>query len=104
MRWYGDNSELSSVWDAKIPDILIFGGIAIKNNDIPKLSKIIEKHKGLYKPEAEFPIKYNMRDLKKWFKRHKLIDLYKIILKDSQAWRRSLIQDSLQIDYKIVVS
>jgi len=36
MRWYGDNSELNGIWKAEIPDVLLFGGIAIEDSDAQK--------------------------------------------------------------------
>lgn len=104
MRWYGDNSELNGIWNAEIPDILIFGGILISEEEIPKLMAVIESQKKEYSPQGDFPIKYNMRDLQAWFDKDGRKDLYTSLLSNSNTWRRSIIQDSLSVDYSIIVS
>lgn len=104
MRWYGDNTELNGIWNTTIPDILVFGGFLIRKEEIPRLLGIIETNKLKYASEPNFPIKYNLRDLKHWFKRAGREALYSNLLNESQNWRRALIEQSLSIDYKIIVS
>lgn len=41
IRWYRDNSELRSSLDARIPDILIFGGIAVNEEARDRICSII---------------------------------------------------------------
>ena len=48
MQWYGDNSELNGIWDAELPDILIFGGIAVRKPAIPELKRTISTVKKKY--------------------------------------------------------
>lgn len=104
MRWFGDNSALNGIWNATVPDILVFGGFAIREEDIPRLLAIIESNKLKYAADADFPIKYNLRDLKHWFEKDGRVELYSKLLSESKIWRQALIEQSLSIDYKIVVS
>ena len=57
MQWYGDNSELNGIWGSDLPDILLFGGIAIKKNSIQALKDIINRVKGRYSEDPYYPIK-----------------------------------------------
>jgi len=104
MRWYGDNSELNGIWDAELPDILIFGGVSIFKEQIPRLIQIINSKKQEYSKEADFPIKYNFRDLKRWYEDRQLVDLYSRLISDSKKWRKDIIKESLEIDYNIVIA
>jgi hypothetical protein len=104
VEWYGDNSELNGIWDAELPDILLFGGIAIRKEAIKQLIKIIYQIKRRYSSDPYFPLKYNFRDLKKWYESSKKMDLYHHLLKESFNWRAKIVEESLACDYKIVIA
>ena len=104
MIWYGDNSELKRTREAPIPDILLFGGIAISREQSQTLSELIRSIKVAYREQADFPIKWNMRSLRSWFQDNDLADLYKRLLAESKQWRYELLRASLKLDYRIIVS
>lgn len=104
MQWYGDNSELNGIWNAELPDILLFGGIAIRKDEIPRLCEIIKQNKSRYSEDPYFPIKYNFRELRSWFDQRGKADLYHRLIESSGEWRRSIIEESLECEYKIVVA
>lgn len=104
MQWYGDNSELNGIWSAELPDILLFGGIAIRKSSIPALKQVINCVKKRYAQDTHFPVKYNMRALDRWFIDHSQKHLYQKLLKESRDWRYRMIQDALACDFKIVLA
>lgn len=104
MQWYADNSELNGIWGAELPDILLFGGIAVRKEAIPSLMRTISQVKKRYSADPHYPIKYNFRDLRQWFDSRGLRALYRALLKDSQDWRARLVEESLACDYKIVIA
>ena len=104
MQWYGDNSELNGIWDAPIPDILLFGGIAIGRKEAESLRNLIASFKHRYRSEVDFPIKWNLKDLHRWYQNKGLDKLYNKLLNESKEWRTFLIRKSLGIDYKIIVA
>jgi hypothetical protein len=104
MQWYGDNSELKGIWNAPIPDILLFGGIALGKEQAESLRRLIIDFKHEYRKEADFPIKWNLKDLQRWFKNKNHQELHQKLLKESKDWRTSLIRASLAIDYKIIAA
>ena len=64
-RWYADNSELLGPWGAEIPGVLLLGGFAIDVADEAGLRERVEVVKrGLADP-PDFPMKWNMRDLRR---------------------------------------
>jgi hypothetical protein len=104
MQWYGDNSELNGIWNAELPDILLFGGIVIRKDSIKRLCEVITRNKIKYSDDPFFPIKYNLRDLRSWFDRRGKASLYRRMLRKSKEWRRSIIEESLECEYTIVVA
>lgn len=104
MIWYGDNSELKSTCEAPIPDILLFGGIAISREQSLALTELIRSMKVAYREQGDFPIKWNMRDLRSWFQVNGLADVYRHLLDESKEWRYRLLRASLKLDYRIIVS
>src|SRR4030042_742643 len=104
MQWYGDNSELNGIWDADLPDILLFGGIALRKDAVPQLQQVIIRNKKRYSDHPYFPIKYNFRGLETWYKQRGLSILYKQLLHDSRTWRQKIVDESLECEYKIIIS
>ncbi len=104
MRWYGDNSELSGIWRAEMPDILLFGGIAISDSEGEKLHQRIAKIKEAYTKFGAFPIKWNFKDVKSWFDKHKHPEAFEPIQRDSKKWRIAIVDAAADINLRIVIS
>jgi len=104
LHWYADNSELTGIWGAEIPDILLFGGVVVDSSQVGKLSEALNKVKVRYRPECDFPLKWNMKDLKEWFSKTLTDDLYQRIEKESRDWRKEIFEGLVSLDFKIVIS
>jgi hypothetical protein len=104
MRWYADNSELNGIWNAKIPDVLMFGGIAIEDSSARKLIRKIRAVKKQYSEFGAFPIKWNFMDVQRWFDKRNASATFAELKRRSREWRRSIIEASLDIDFTIVVA
>jgi hypothetical protein len=104
VRWYADNSELNGIWNAKIPDILMFGGIAIEESDARKLVRKIRTIKREYSQFGGFPIKWNFMDLQRWFDKHKASATFAELKRRSKEWRQSIIDASTDIKFTVVVA
>ena len=104
IRWYADNSDLRGIWDAAIPDILFFGGIAVDEKNRSDLCSIIQRIKSAYRAEADFPFKWNFRDLENYYQRYGLNELYQTLLAESQNWRAEIFRQIAEIDFTIIIS
>jgi len=104
IRWYADNSYIHGIWGAEIEDILVFGGIALDREVENEISRIMDNVKGSYDIENDFPVKWNMRDLKKYYEKQGLSDLYKVLLEDSKVWRRQMFREAAGVDFTIIVA
>lgn len=104
IRWYADNSYIHGIWGAEIEDILMFGGIALDNDAERAISTIMENVKRPYKHEADFPVKWNVRDLEKYYRKVDLGDLYKAILKESKDWRRQIFREASNLEFTIIIA
>jgi len=104
IRWYADNSELKGIWDSALPDILIYGGICADNDAQNCLCEIIKDVKFGYNKDADFPLKWNFRDLKDYYQNIGKLDLYERLLKSSKIWRKKLFRKMASIDFIIIMS
>jgi hypothetical protein len=103
MRWYADNSELNGIRGASIPDILMFGGIAINPNQANSLRLAIESIKEKYgHPRA--PVKWNFKDLKSLYKKQNLEKLYYELLQSSKEWRIAIANIANDFDFSIIIA
>ena len=90
IRWYADDAELNSIYYSEIPDIRLFGGIVIRQEDERGLCSDFNKLKSRISPDFHFPIKWNFKDLKKFFNQHDRIELYEEILHQSKEIRENV--------------
>lgn len=103
MRWYADNSELNGVRGSSIPDILLFGGVALRADQIRPLREAIESIKAKYgHPRA--PVKWNFKDLKSLYKRQGIENLYSELLATSKAWRADIAEVAKDFEFCIIVA
>jgi hypothetical protein len=103
LRWYADNSELNGIREAEIPDILLFGGIAVAPHAEAPLRQAIELVKGKYgHPRA--PVKWNFKDLKALYEKQNQTALYEELKDTSKQWREQIFQAANEFDFTIVVA
>lgn len=103
MRWYADNSELSGIREAEIPDILLFGGIAVAPNAEAPLRQAIELVKGKY-GHSRAPVKWNFKDLKTLYEKQNKTALYEQLRDSSKQWREEIFQAANAFDFTIIVA
>lgn len=101
MRWYADNSELNGIREADIPDILLFGGIAVSPENERPLRQAIDTVKAKYGATG-LPIKWNFKDLQSKYGGKE--DLYKQLLSTSKDWRQEIFESVSGLDFTIVVA
>lgn len=103
LRWYADNSELNGARGTNIPDILLFGGVAIPPDCDVAFRNMIEEIKSKY-GHHRAPIKWNFKDLKKTYEEQNMGALYQKMLTSSKEWRSEIFTASLKFDYKIIIA
>jgi hypothetical protein len=101
--FYADDSNLRLNIQSSIPDTLLFGGIIIKKSDEKRLVAIIDEAKKPYGKPC-IPIKWNFKDLKADYQKGTTLEVYNNMLADSNVWRQRILQNSLSINYTIVIS
>jgi len=103
LKWFADNSELNGIKEAEIPDILMFGGIAVPTNVEHELRLRIEGIKGQYAhPRA--PVKWNMRDLKSSYMNQGQVEMQKHLQDSSREWRREIFTALAEYEVTLIVS
>ncbi len=104
IRWYADNSELQGIWAAEIPEILLYGGICVSDEGKHQLESIIRDLKTRYDQSCDFPLKWNFRDLRNYYRRQGREELYHRLLSDSERWRRHIFRMISGVDFSIIAS
>lgn len=103
MKWFADNSELNGIKEAEIPDILMFGGIAVPAGIEHELRGRIESIKKKYAhPRA--PIKWNIRDLKNLYQKEGQGEMHSRLLDSSREWRQEIFTAIAEYDITLIVS
>jgi hypothetical protein len=103
LRWYADNSELSGIREAEIPDILLFGGVIISPEAEAALQSEVEKIKKRHgHPRA--PIKWNLKDLKELYRKQHQKELYERLVASSAEWRAELFNCLAAADCALLIS
>ncbi|WXG52740.1 MAG: hypothetical protein RNU03_18665 [Candidatus Sedimenticola sp. (ex Thyasira tokunagai)] len=103
MRWYADNSELNGLRGTTIPDILLFGGVAVPPDQEAGLRDAIESVKAKY-AHKRAPVKWNFKDLKALYKKQGMDSLYDDLLKSSKEWRMEIAHATSSFGFKIIVA
>ena len=103
MRWYADNSELNGIRGSQIPDILLFGGLAVPPDSEFILRTTIEEVKSKFGP-PRIPVKWNFKDLKRVFVRQNKRSIYDELLKKSQEWREEIFKAVKDIEFTIIIA
>lgn len=103
MKWFADNSELNGIKEAEIPDILLFGGIAVPAKIEHELRSRIEDIKGHYAhPRA--PIKWNMRDLKSLYEKQGQPEIQRDLQATSREWRAEIFNALTEFPVTLIVA
>lgn len=92
MKWYADNSELSGIKGAEIPDILLFGGLIVSPETENYVKAEVEKIKRRYSGHARAPVKWNLKDLRELYKTQAKELLYDRLMKTSRNWREEIFR------------
>ncbi len=103
MRWYADNSELNGIRGAAIPDILLFGGIAVPPETDKELRLRIEEVKGRH-GHTRAPIKWNFKDLRPLYRKQNQDELHAAMLSASKEWRMELADAVADLDFTIIIA
>ena len=103
-KWYADNSELNGIWDAEIPDILLFGGVIGDQEALAGLQHALAEVKSEYTDEIRFPLKWNLRDLQTRFQSVGEGNLYRRLLEDASTWRREFFGLVRDVDFTVIAA
>lgn len=104
MRWYADNSELNGIREARIPDILLFGGYAIEGGQEIAVRESVEDVRERNFGSRRAPVKWNFKDLKSHYEKQGQMELYERILHSSKEWRSEIMETIKKYDIKIIMS
>lgn len=104
MKWWADNSELNGIKEAEIPDILMFGGIAISEDSEQELCSKIEMIKKNRCAHPRAPIKWNLKDLKYIYNKEKIDNIFTKLLESVRECRLDIFKAIADSDGTIIIA
>ena len=104
-KWFADDTYLKKDRETVKPNIYLFGGVMISNENEIILRDKIQTIKAKY-THPNLPIKWNIKDtsVKEIYDRFGRQQEYEKLKNDSNIWRKEIFQESLSVDYKIFIS
>lgn len=103
MRWYADDSDLRTIKDVHVPNIVLFGGVAVSRENEKPLRDAIESAKQMF-GNKRFPLKWNFKDLRGKYEEQGQIDLYKQVMSNMFDIRKAVFEAVSKIDFTIIIS
>lgn len=103
MRWYADDSDLRTIKDVHVPNIVMFGGIAVARVNEKPLRDAIEKAKSQFANKRS-PIKWNFKDLRNKYKDQNQIEIYDSLIGSMFDVRKAIFDAASEIDFTIIIS
>jgi hypothetical protein len=105
MRWYADDSDMKTIKDLHIPNMILFGGIAVSQENEQRLRSAVETAKGGFgNGNKRLPIKWNFRDLKDKYIDQGHGEQHTILLNQMPALRKAIFEAVAEIDFTIIIS
>jgi hypothetical protein len=101
MELFCDNSELSGIWGAEAPDILVIGGYALRRDMTVGLLDRVKAFKAKHGLDDHCPVKWNIRDLDRPLAAHGLQNQKQILIDKSDVIRTDLL-DALTVAGAVV--
>jgi len=103
VRWYADDSDIRTIKDLRVPNLILFGGIAVSSENERLLRSAIEEAKSKF-GHKRLPIKWNFKDLKKKYSEQNRLEDYEKLLSKMFDLRKAIFDATSKIEYSIIIS
>jgi hypothetical protein len=103
LRWYADDSDLRTIKDVHVPNIVMFGGIAVARENEKLIRDAIERAKSQFAHKRS-PIKWNFKDLRKKYNEQNQIEIYNSLIGSMFDVRKAIFDAASEIDFTIIIS
>lgn len=100
LKYFVDDSEFGGNFNP----IVLNGGIIVNSGQELDMIHAIEEYKQSVVGKRFVPIKYNLKDLNKFYERNGIEDVYYELLSNYDNFRRGLLSVVNEFDYKVLIS
>jgi len=115
MFFFMDNSEFRSPWrgiklllNGKVIsreiDYFVLGGYLVSSNEMRIIEDRMVEVKNKYNIPVDLPIKWNLKDLKEFYKKRNKLDIYKNIMDKSDEIRLSIVSIFKDTECKLIIA
>lgn len=103
MKWYADDSDIRTIKNSNVPNIVLMGGIVVSTENEVILRETIENAKIQF-GDKRCPIKWNFKDLKKDYERRGKENDYRAMLGQMSHIRSAIFDEVSHIQFTIIAS
>lgn len=103
MKWYADDSDMRTIKDLKVPNMILLGGIAVSHENERPLREAVENAKSKF-GNKRLPIKWNFKDLKSKYEEQGRTPDHTRMMTQMFDLRREIFDAVSSIDFTIIVS
>ena len=103
MRWYADDSDMRTIKDLRVPNMILFGGIVVSQENEKKLRAAVESAKENF-GHKRLPVKWNFKDLKTKYEEQGHSAQYQTALEKMHELRKAIFENISTVDFSIIVS
>jgi hypothetical protein len=102
-----DLTDLTGIWGAEAPDIIICGAISISSNVISQTQDQIRRIKASTFGDPEFPVKWNLKDIQRACRLHEIHYDPQVIKAHSNKVRENILsvitENGITLFYSIII-
>lgn len=103
MKWYADDSDIKTIKDMNIPNMVLIGGIVVNAENERALREAVEGAKRKF-GDKRWPVKWNFKDLKGKYEEQNKVEHYERMLEQMPDIRRAIFDAASNIQFIIIVS
>lgn len=103
MKWYADDSDIKTIKELKVPNMILLGGIVVSHENERRLREAVENAKSKF-GNKRLPIKWNFKDLKAKYEEQGQSHHHERMMTQMFELRRAIFDAVSEIDFTIIVS
>jgi hypothetical protein len=103
MKWYADDSDIKTIKDLKVPNMILLGGVAVSHENELLLREAVENAKSKF-GNKRLPVKWNFKDLKTKYGEQGHSHHHERMMAQMFDIRRAIFDAVSEVEFTIIVS
>jgi hypothetical protein len=99
-----DSADLTAVYGAAVPDVLVIGGFGLPDSMLPSLVRSVRDTKRRHLGNSYVPMKWNVKDLQRALELHSQSEILPVIKQKNNVLRTDLLQNLISARATLFIS